>query len=115
MEYALELKNITKTFGNSVIANNNVSLSLKKGEILALLGENGSGKTTSIAKIANKLVLEGKRVILAAADTFRAGAVEQLKIWAERLNVDIVLPDKEGADPASVVYKAFEKTKNKLQ
>ena len=78
--------------------------------VLLVVGVNGSGKTTSIAKIANKLINENKKVLLAAADTFRAGAVEQLKIWAQRLNIDIVTPDKEGADPASVVYKAFEQT-----
>lgn len=80
--------------------------------VYLIVGVNGSGKTTSIAKIANKLIKEGKKVLLAAGDTFRAGAVEQLKIWSERLNIDIVLPDKEGIDPASVVYKAFEQTKN---
>ena len=99
-------------YANQSTVNTKLNLDHSGLNVLLMVGVNGSGKTTSIAKIANKLVLEGKRVILAAADTFRAGAVEQLKIWAERLNVDIVLPDKEGADPASVVYKAFEKTKN---
>ncbi len=99
-------------YANQSIVNTKLNLDHPGLNVLLMVGVNGSGKTTSIAKIANKLVLEGKRVLLAAADTFRAGAVEQLKIWAQRLNVDIILPDKEGADPASVVYKAFEKTKD---
>ena len=68
------------------------------------------GKTTSIGKIANKFRKEGKKVILAAADTFRAAAVEQLEIWANRANVDIVKKE-EGADPASVVFDAIKKTR----
>ncbi len=99
-------------YANQSTVNTKLNLDHPGLNVLLMVGVNGSGKTTSIAKIANKLVLEGKRVLLAAADTFRAGAVEQLKIWAQRLNVDIILPDKEGADPASVVYKAFEKTKD---
>lgn len=99
-------------YANQSTVNTKLNLDHPGLNVLLMVGVNGSGKTTSIAKIANKLVLEGKKVLLAAADTFRAGAVEQLKIWAQRLNVDIVLPDKEGADPASVVYKAFEKTKD---
>ncbi|MGL6125033.1 MAG: signal recognition particle-docking protein FtsY [Metamycoplasmataceae bacterium] len=75
--------------------------------VLLIVGVNGSGKTTSIAKIANKLILEGKKVLIAAGDTFRAGAVQQLKIWADRVGADIVLPEKEGADPSSVVYKSL--------
>ena len=78
--------------------------------IILVVGVNGVGKTTTIGKIANKLKLEGKKVIVAAADTFRAAAVEQLEIWAKRANVDIVKKE-EGADPASVVYDAIRKAK----
>ena len=78
--------------------------------IILVVGVNGVGKTTTIGKIANKLKLEGKKVIVAAADTFRAAAVEQLEIWAKRANVDIVKKE-EGADPASVVYDAIKKAK----
>src|SRR5207247_168772 len=67
----------------------------------------GSGKTTSVAKIAKSLRDEGRSVLLAAADTFRAGAVAQLEIWAQRLGVDIV-KGKTGADPASVAFDAVE-------
>lgn len=96
-------------YANQSTVNTKLNLDNEGLNVLLVVGVNGSGKTTSIAKIANKLLNEGKKVLLAAGDTFRAGAVEQLKVWAERLGIDIVLPDKEGADPASVVYKAFEK------
>ena len=68
------------------------------------------GKTTSIGKIANRLQKQGKKVMLAAADTFRAAAVEQLEIWANRVNCKIVKKD-EGSDPASVVFDAIKKAK----
>lgn len=97
-------------YANQSAVNTKLNLDHEGLNVLLVVGVNGSGKTTSIAKIAYKLINENKKVLLAAGDTFRAGAVEQLKIWAKRLNIDIVLPDKEGADPASVVYKAFEKT-----
>lgn len=99
-------------YANQSTVDTKLNLDNEGLNVLLIVGVNGSGKTTSIAKIAHKLKQEGKKVILAAADTFRAGAIEQLNIWAKRLEVDIVLPDKEGADPASVVYKAFEKTKS---
>jgi fused signal recognition particle receptor len=70
------------------------------------------GKTTSIGKIANKLKKEGKKVIIAAADTFRAAAVEQLEIWANRAEVDLVKKD-EGSDPASVVFEAIKIAKER--
>lgn len=71
--------------------------------IILVIGVNGSGKTTSIGKLAARLKAEGKKVILGAADTFRAAAAEQLDIWAKRSDVDIVM-HREGADPAAVVY-----------
>lgn len=79
--------------------------------VLIFIGINGSGKTTSIAKIAHKYIKEGKKVLIAAADTFRAGAVDQLSVWANRVGADIVKPVKENADPASVVYEALDKAK----
>ncbi len=78
--------------------------------VILVVGVNGVGKTTSIGKIANKLQKQGKKVMLAAADTFRAAAVEQLEIWANRVGCDIVKKD-EGADPASVVFDAIRKAK----
>ena len=81
-----------------------------KPSVILVVGVNGVGKTTTIGKIANKLRKEGKKVIVAAADTFRAAAVEQLEIWANRANVGIVKRE-EGADPASVVFDAIKKAK----
>ena len=81
-----------------------------KPSVILVVGVNGVGKTTSIGKIANKLKKEGKSVVIAAADTFRAAAVEQLEIWANRANCEIVKKE-EGHDPASVVYEAIKKTK----
>ena len=81
-----------------------------KPSIILVVGVNGVGKTTSIGKISNNLVKQGKKVVVAAADTFRAAAVEQLEIWAQRSNSVIVKKD-EGSDPASVVFDAIQKTK----
>ena len=78
--------------------------------VVLVIGVNGVGKTTSIGKIAAKLTREGKKVVIAAADTFRAAAVEQLEIWAKRSGAEIVKRE-EGVDPASVVYDAIAKTK----
>jgi len=78
--------------------------------IILVVGVNGVGKTTSIGKSANRLKKDGKKVVLAAADTFRAAAVEQLEIWANRAGVEIV-KKPEGTDPASVVFDAIAKSK----
>ena len=81
-----------------------------KPSIILVIGVNGVGKTTSIGKIANRLAKDGKKVVVAAADTFRAAAVEQLEIWAKRAGAGIVKRE-EGVDPASVVYDAMKKVK----
>ena len=80
--------------------------------VILVVGVNGVGKTTSIGKIANRLKQDGKKVVIAAADTFRAAAVEQLEIWANRAGCDIVKKE-EGTDPASVVFDAIQITKQK--
>ena len=80
--------------------------------IVLVIGVNGVGKTTSIGKIANYYVQQGKKVTLAAADTFRAAAIDQLKIWAERSGADIVAQG-EGSDPAAVVFDAISSAKAK--
>lgn len=80
--------------------------------VFVFVGVNGSGKTTSVAKIAHKYVKMGKKVLVAAADTFRAGAVSQLDVWASRAGVDIIKPEKENADPASVVFDSLKKAKD---
>ena len=76
-----------------------------KPTVILVIGVNGVGKTTTIGKLANNLKNEGKKVLLAAADTFRAAAIDQLQIWADRAGVDLVKHD-EGSDPAAVVFDA---------
>ena len=83
-----------------------------KPSIILVIGVNGVGKTTSIGKIAHYYAQQGKRVTLAAADTFRAAAIEQLTVWAERAGADIVAQG-EGSDPAAVVYDAISSAKAK--
>lgn len=83
-----------------------------KPSIILVIGVNGVGKTTTIGKIASMLVKDGKKVTLAAADTFRAAAIDQLEIWADRANADIV-KQKEGTDPAAVVFDAISSAKAK--
>jgi len=77
--------------------------------IVLVVGVNGSGKTTSIAKLAHRFTEQGKTVLLGAGDTFRAAAADQLQIWAERNGVDIVRSHADGADPASVAFDAAKK------
>jgi len=78
--------------------------------VIMVIGVNGVGKTTSIGKIAYALKNQGKKVMLAAADTFRAAAIDQLEIWADRVGVDIIR-QQEGSDPAAVVYDAIQAAK----
>ena len=81
-----------------------------KPAVILFVGVNGAGKTTSIGKISNKLINQGKKVIVAAADTFRAAAVEQLEVWCERSGAEII-KKAEGSDPASVVFDAIQRAK----
>ena len=80
--------------------------------VVLVIGVNGVGKTTSIGKLADQLKAVGKRVILAAADTFRAAAIEQLSEWADRAGVDLIA-QKEGSDPAAVIYDAIAAAKSR--
>ena len=82
----------------------------KKPAVILVVGVNGVGKTTSIGKIANRLKKDGNKVVIAAADTFRAAATEQIEIWADRVGCELVKKD-EGSDPASVVYDAIKRVK----
>lgn len=85
-----------------------LQMSASKPTVILVVGVNGSGKTTSIAKLAYRLQRSGKRVLLAAGDTFRAAAVEQLKVWSERIGCQIVMGE-QGVDPASVAFKAMQR------
>ncbi|RME35048.1 MAG: signal recognition particle-docking protein FtsY [Thermoflexia bacterium] len=81
-------------------------------DVLLIVGVNGSGKTTSIAKLAHRFRREGRRVLLAAADTFRAAATDQLRIWAERVGCPVV-SGPEGGDPGAVVYDAIQAARSR--
>ena len=100
----LEIKEILDEVDNSLKLETHPS-------VILVVGVNGVGKTTSIGKIANRLKQDGKKVVIAAADTFRAAAVEQLEIWANRAGCKMVKKE-EGSDPASVVFDAIQITKN---
>ncbi|MEI5906145.1 signal recognition particle-docking protein FtsY [Bacillus spongiae] len=80
--------------------------------IILFVGVNGVGKTTTIGKLAHKFKQEGKKVVLAAGDTFRAGAIEQLEVWGDRVGVDVV-KQTEGSDPAAVMFDAVQSAKAK--
>ncbi len=90
--------------------NNELNIQASGPTIILFVGVNGVGKTTSIGKLAYRYKQEGKKVLLAAADTFRAGAIDQLVVWGERAGVDVV-KHSAGSDPAAVVFDAVEKTK----
>lgn len=100
-----EIKNVLEEVDNTLKLETTPS-------VILVAGVNGVGKTTSIGKIANRLKQDGKKVVVAAADTFRAAAVEQLEIWANRAGCDIVKRE-EGTDPAAVVYDAVKIAKEK--
>lgn len=83
-----------------------------KPSVILVIGVNGVGKTTTIAKLSAQMKAEGKKVVLAAADTFRAGAIDQLQVWADRVGVDLI-KQGEGADPAAVVFDAVSAAKKR--
>ena len=102
-----ELKNIIE----DILINENSKLNVEKSPtIILMVGVNGVGKTTTIGKLANRYKQEGKKVLLAAGDTFRAAAIEQLEVWAGRSNVDII-KHQEGADPGAVIFDAIKAAK----
>ncbi len=114
-----ELNRILKEEIASLLAENEDNLQVHKFSIenttpyvIMVVGVNGVGKTTTIGKLANKFKNEGKNVMLGAADTFRAAAVDQLQIWADRVDVPIV-KQKMGSDPASVVFDTLQSAKTK--
>lgn len=95
---------------SEILGQQEENLELHHPEVILVVGVNGVGKTTTIAKLAHFYAEQGKKVIIAAADTFRAAAAEQLSVWGERINVPVI-KHKEGADPAAVVYDAMEAAK----
>jgi len=106
-----EVKKVLREEMKNILDVSDIKLHLDtKPSVILVVGVNGVGKTTSIGKMANRLARDGKKVVVAAADTFRAAAVEQLEIWANRSGAEIVKRE-EGVDPASVVFDAIRKTK----
>lgn len=105
-------KYLEEEFTKILLSAGSNELSFKDNEIniYFITGVNGAGKTTLIGKLAHRFKLQGKKVLVAAGDTFRAAAEEQLNIWSDRAGADIVRND--GADPGSVVYDAIQKAKN---
>lgn len=89
-------------------------MNIQEGELTVILmvGVNGVGKTTTIGKLAHRYKAQGKQVMLAAGDTFRAGAIEQLQVWGDRVGVEVI-KQKEGSDPAAVMYDAVNAAKNR--
>ena len=113
IEDAEEVKKALKDIIKNILDSVDSSLNLETTPaVILVVGVNGVGKTTSIGKIANRLKKDGKKVVIAAADTFRAAAVEQLEIWADRAGCEMVRR-KEGSDPASVVFDAIKITKER--
>ncbi len=111
---AEEILNYIEKEITSLLAGYNPSLkeSTSSPTVILVVGVNGNGKTTFVAKLAKKLLGEGKKVLMAACDTFRAGAQEQLSIWAERLKIDIVT-GSYGSDPAAVAFDAYQAAKTR--
>ena len=105
------LKEALKSIIAEELKKNDSSLVLNSNpSIIMMVGVNGAGKTTSIGKLANSLKEQGKKVLVVAADTFRAAAIEQLEVWAQRARVDFFRKE-EGSDPASVVFDGIKKAK----
>lgn len=95
-----------KIYVNDEVVSSNLDIKKDRLNIVLFVGVNGVGKTTTIAKVANEYIKKNKKVLLVAGDTFRAGAINQLKIWADRVNADFFAKD-EGSDPSSVMYDAI--------
>lgn len=107
MDVRVELKAIVE----EILTNDNSKLDVSHSPtIILMVGVNGVGKTTTIGKLANKYKKDGKKVLLAAGDTFRAAAIEQLEVWSSRSNVDII-KHQEGADPGAVIFDAVKAAK----
>ena len=105
------LKKALQEIITDIMTKNDNEFELKTSPaVILVIGVNGVGKTTSIAKLANYYKSQGKSVTLAAADTFRAAAIDQLQVWADRVGVEII-KQQEGSDPASVVYDAIASVK----
>ncbi len=102
-----EVKNVIVRVISEILEEETEEFSLKSPSVILIIGVNGVGKTTTIGKLANNYKKEGKKVILAAGDTFRAAAIDQLQVWGERSGIDVI-KHQEGSDPAAVVFDAIQ-------
>ncbi|MBY6272101.1 MAG: signal recognition particle-docking protein FtsY [Bacillaceae bacterium] len=91
---------------------NGLNIQEKGPTVILFVGVNGVGKTTTIGKLAHRFIRDGKKVLLAAGDTFRAGAIEQLEVWGRRVGAEVI-KQKEGSDPAAVVYDALQAARSR--
>jgi len=107
-----EVKELLKQEILAIMGESTERLGERTPVVILVIGVNGVGKTTSIGKIASKMKKSGKKVIIAAADTFRAAAIDQLEIWGKRIGVDVI-KHQEGADPAAVIFDAINSAKSK--
>lgn len=108
VEDSAQLKDLLKELIANIMGTEEYGLNLQnKPGIIVVVGVNGAGKTTTIGKLANNFKQEGKKVLLAAGDTFRAAAIDQLEIWGNRVGCEII-KHQEGADPAAVVYDSIQ-------
>lgn len=110
LDDTLEIKNVIKEYLVNILKENETSKETSGQRVILIVGVNGVGKTTSIGKISYRLKQSGKKVIVAAADTFRAAAVEQLIEWCHRADVEII-SSEQGSDPGAVVYDAIQAAK----
>jgi fused signal recognition particle receptor len=111
IENPAEIKKLLKKIISDLLGDSNREFDVSSTPaVITIVGVNGVGKTTSIGKIANSYVKEGKKVLIAAADTFRAAAIDQLDIWAKRAHADII-KNKEGTDPTAIIFDAINAAK----
>jgi len=106
----LIIEEMFKLYVNDEIVSSNLDILNDRINVVLFIGVNGAGKTTTISKVAHEYIKKGKKVLMVAGDTFRAGAIEQLKIWSERVNASFY-SKKEGSDPSSVMFDAIKYAK----
>ncbi len=107
-----DIKDLLKREISAIMSDSSERLGEKAPAVMLVIGVNGVGKTTTIGKLASKMKKSGKKVIIAAADTFRAAAIDQLEVWGNRAEVDVI-KHKEGSDPAAVIFDAINSAKSK--
>ncbi len=105
------IEEMFKLYVKDEIVSSNLDIKNDRLNIILFVGVNGAGKTTTIGKVANEYILKGKKVLMVAGDTFRAGAISQLKIWSKRVKADF-FSKEEGSDPSSVMFDAIKYAEN---